>query len=44
MLPARPGQALVEIVTVADFKPGDVAVTRIGPALPVDCTIARHMP
>jgi hypothetical protein len=37
-------QAFVAIVTVAGFKPGDVAVTRICPALAIDCTMARHMP
>lgn len=37
-------QAFVVTVTLAGFRPGDVAVARICPALPVDCTIARHIP
>ena len=39
-----PDQAFVVIVTLAGLRPGDVAVTRICPALAVDCTIARHIP
>src|SRR5437868_3622476 len=37
-------QDFAVIVSVAGLSPGDVAVTRMGPDLPVDCTIARHIP
>lgn len=36
--------ALQVKVTVLDFSPGELAVTRTWPALAADCTIARHNP
>ena len=35
---------LVVTVTLPEFSPGEEAVTRISPGLPVDCTMARHNP
>jgi hypothetical protein len=35
---------MVVTVTLLEWSPGDEAVTRIWPALPVDCTTARHNP
>jgi hypothetical protein len=36
--------ALQVKVTLLDFSPGELAVTRTWPALAADCTIARHNP
>ena len=41
---ARPTYPFVVTATLLDFSPGEEAVTRIWPGLPVDCTMARHNP